>query len=203
MPDFVSVLIKIASMFLVMALGWIARRRHYVTEETSRSLSRLLVDMTFPALVFTQMLRTVTPDVLREGWFLPLLGLLLIVIAEGVGLLIIPFCRDRKKIGTVLFLAAIPNWVYLPLPIVEGLFGDAGVRDVLLYNVGSQVGLWTLGIWTLRGARFDGQSLKNLTVNPGLIATLAGIILAILFPAMRHLGTLPPGPHAVPVHILS
>ena len=32
MPDFLNVLLKIASMFLVMALGWIARRRGYVTE---------------------------------------------------------------------------------------------------------------------------------------------------------------------------
>ena len=193
MPDFLSVLLKIVSMFLVMALGWIARRRGYVTDETSRSLSRLLVDMVFPALVFTQMLRTVNPAVLRAGWFLPLLGILLIVIAGIVGLLMMPLSRDKAKIGTAIFLVAIPNWVYLPLPIVEGLFGDAGVRDVLLYNVGSQLALWTLGVWMLQNARFDGQSLKNLVFNPGLIATAAGIIIALACPPARHLEALPAG----------
>lgn len=187
MPDFLTVLLKIVSMFLVMALGWIARRRGYLTDETSRSLSRLLVDMVFPALVFTQMLRTVNPAVLREGWFLPLLGYLLIVIALVVGLVMMPLCRDKAKTGTLLFLIAIPNWVYLPLPIVEGLFGDAGVRDVLLYNVGAQLALWTLGIWALQNARFDRQSLKNLLFNPGLIATAAGIVLALGCPPARHL----------------
>ncbi|MBU4199444.1 MAG: AEC family transporter [Verrucomicrobia bacterium] len=198
MSDFLSVLLKIVSMFLVMALGWIARRRGYVTDETSRSLSRLLVDMIFPALVFTQMLRTVNPAVLREGWFLPLLGYLLIVIALVVGLLMIPLCREKAKIGTVLFLVAIPNWLYLPLPIVEGMFGDAGVRDVLLYNVGAQLALWTLGIWALQNARFDRQSLKNLLVNPGLIATAAGIVLALVCPPARCLEAVPPG-HGTPL----
>lgn len=199
MPDFIAVLLKIASMFLVMALGWIARRRGYVTDETSRSLSRLLVDMVFPALVFTQMLRTVNPAVLREGWFLPILGFLLIAVASLVGLLMIPLCRQKAKIGTVLFLIAIPNWLYLPLPIIEGLYGDAGVRDVLLYNVGCQVALWTLGIWALQGVRFDGQSMKNLLLNPGLIATTAGIILAFVCPPARHLEILPAGHHSVPM----
>lgn len=193
MPDFLSVLLKIVSMFLVMALGWLARRRGYVTDETSRSLSRLLVDMVFPALVFTQMLRTVNWAVLREGWFIPLLGYLLIVIALLVSLLMIPLCREKAKIGTVLFLVAIPNWIYLPLPIVEGLFGDAGVRDVLLYNVGAQLALWTLGIWALQNARFDRQSLKNLLFNPGLIATAAGIVLALTCPPARHLEAMAPG----------
>lgn len=193
MPDFLSVLLKIAAMFLVMALGWFARRRNFVTDETSRSLSRLLVDMAFPALVFTQMLRTINPSVLREGWFLPLLGILLIVIANGVGLLLAPISRQKNKLGTALFLVAIPNWIYLPLPIVEGLFGDTGVRDVLLYNVGCQAALWTLGIWTLQNARFDGQSLKNLALNPGLIATAAGIGLALICPPARGLEALPAG----------
>jgi predicted permease len=193
MSDIITVLLKIATMFLVMALGWVAWRRGMVTEDTSRSLSRLLVDMAFPALVFTQMLRTVNPAVLRDGWFLPLLGILLIVIAELVGLLLIPMSRQKGKIATALFLVAIPNWVYLPLPIVEGLFGDAGIRDVLLYNVGSQVALWTLGIWTLHNARFDARSLKNLALNPGLLATAAGIVLALVCPQARHLEALPAG----------
>lgn len=187
MPDFVAVLIKIAAMFLVMALGWVARRCHYVADETSRSLSRLLVDMVFPALVFTQMLRTVTPEVLQAGWCLPIVGFLLIVVAAGVGLAVIPLARRKGNAATAVFLVTMPNWVYLPLPIVEGLFGDAGVRDVLLYNVGCQVALWTLGIWILQRGRLDLGSLKNLALNPGLLATAAGILLAFFCPAARHL----------------
>ena len=41
MSDFLVVLLKISSMFLVMALGWVARKRALINEETGRVLSRL------------------------------------------------------------------------------------------------------------------------------------------------------------------
>ena len=52
------VLLKIAAMFLVIVVGWLARRRGFLADEVTATLSRLVVDVAFPALVFTQMLRT-------------------------------------------------------------------------------------------------------------------------------------------------
>ena len=185
MSDFLVVLLKIASMFLIMALGWVARRRAYITDEACQVLSRLLVDMIFPALVFTQMLRTVDPQVLREGWFVPILGAAVIVIAKVVGQLGMPLFRHKGAIATAVFLVAMPNWVFFPLPIVEKLFGDAGVRDVLLCNVGAQLMLWTIGIWTLRGTMARKMAFKELAMNHGLAATVAGIVASVAMPGRR------------------
>jgi len=107
MSDFLVVLLKIASMFLVMALGWAARKRALITDETGRVLSRLLVDMIFPALVFTQMLRTVNSQVLCEGWFVPILGAAVIVIAKGWGILGMPLFRHKGTLSTAVFLVAM------------------------------------------------------------------------------------------------
>jgi len=59
------VLVKIAAMFLVIVAGWLARRRGFLAADFTAMLSRLVVDVAFPALVFTQMLRTVNADALR------------------------------------------------------------------------------------------------------------------------------------------
>ena len=53
---------------------------------------------------------------------------------------------------------------------------------VLLFNVGAQIVLWTVGIWTLRRSKPDWESVRNLITNPGLIATLVGILLALVIP---------------------
>lgn len=189
MSDFLVVLLKIASMFLVMALGWVARKRALITDAAGRVLSRLLVDMIFPALVFTQMLRTVNPQVLRESWFVPILGAAVIVIAKVVGQLGMPLFRHKGALATAVFLVAMPNWVFFPLPIVEKLFGDAGVRDVLLCNVGAQLMLWTIGVWTLRGTMPRQTAFKELAMNHGLVATVAGIVMALVLPFTRTLET--------------
>ncbi len=190
MSNWPVVLLKIAAMFLVILVGWIARRRAYLTAETTSTLSRLVVDVTMPALIFTQMLRTVNPEELLGGWYLPLLGGLVIIIGHGVGLLTAPLFSRRDQRSTFIFLIAIANWVYLPLPIIQALYGDSGVRELLIANVGSQLVLWTLGVWTLRGGKPDLSSLRNVATNPGLLATAAGIILAILAPGTRTLETL-------------
>ncbi|MBU0714413.1 MAG: AEC family transporter [Verrucomicrobia bacterium] len=189
MSDFLIVLLKIASMFLVMALGWVARKRALITDNAGRVLSRLLVDMIFPAMVFTQMLRTVNPQVLRESWFVPILGAAVIVIAKVVGQLGMPLFRHKGALATAVFLVAMPNWVFFPLPIVEKLFGDAGVRDVLLCNVGAQLMLWTIGVWTLRGTMPRKVAFKELAMNHGLVATVAGIVIALVLPFTRTLET--------------
>ena len=184
------VFLKIAAMFLVIVAGWLARRRGFLAADFTATLSRLVVDVAFPALVFTQMLRTVDAAALRAGWLGPVLCVLVIIIAYLVGLLVSPLFSGGAQRNTFIFLVAIPNWVFLPLPIAQALYGDAGVRTVLLSNAGAQLVLWSLGVWILHGSM--RQAVKNLWTNIGLWATAAGIAVALLVPAARNLETANP-----------
>jgi predicted permease len=184
------VFLKITAMFLVIVGGWLARRRGFLAADFTATLSRLVVDVAFPALVFTQMLRTVDAAALRDGWIGPLLCGLLIVVAYFVGLLVAPVFSGKAQRNTFIFLVAVPNWVFLPLPIVQALYGDTGVRTVLLCNAGAQVVLWSFGVWILHGT--IRQAMKNLLTNIGLWATAAGILAALLFPAAHDLETVNP-----------
>jgi hypothetical protein len=182
------VLVKIAAMFLVIVVGWLARRRGFLAAEFTATLSRLVVDVAFPALVFTQMLRTVNADALRAEWFSPLLSILIVLVAYFVGLVVSPLFSGPAQRNTFIFLITVPNWVFLPLPIAEALYGAAGVRTVLLCNAGAQLVLWSFGIWILHGS--IRQALRNLLTNTGLWATALGIVMALLFPAARELETI-------------
>ena len=184
------VFLKITAMFLVIVGGWLARRRGFLAADFTATLSRLVVDVAFPALVFTQMLRTVDSAALRDGWIAPLACGLLIIIAYFVGLLLSPVFSGKAQRNTFIFLVAIPNWVFLPLPIAQALYGDTGVRTVLLCNAGAQLVLWSFGVWILHGSM--RQAAKHLLTNIGLWATAVGIALALLLPAARDLETVNP-----------
>jgi malate permease and related proteins len=180
------VLVKIAAMFLVIVAGWLARRRGYLAAETTSVLSLFVVDVAFPALAFTQMLHTVTLPALQEGWFVPLLGGVLMFIPYLGGLLLAPWFSDKKQRNTFLFLAAMSNWIFLPLPIVEAVYGDAGVRTIFLYNVGAQLMFLSFGVWILHGGATVRESIRDLAMNPGLIATALGIVMALAIPSSRN-----------------
>ena len=189
MDAVVVVLQKIGIMFLVMLAGAWTRRRGWLTPGLTQGLSRFVVELAFPALVFTQMLRTVTPATLRAGWWIPLLAAVLIVGSAAVGRAAARLARVRTDAHrTFVFLVAIPNWVFLPLPIAEGLYGPEGVRFVLLVNMGAQVVLWTEGVRMLTGHAVGRTALRGLLGNVGLMATLAGIVTAVAWPGAAALG---------------
>lgn len=177
------VLAKIAGMSVVILGGWVARRRGALTGPVTATISRLVVDVAFPALVFTQMIRTVDAAALRKEWLLPLLPLAVVAVAAVAGLAVAPFCAASRERRTVLFLVVSPNWVFLPLPIAEALYGAAGVRVVLLCNVGAQLTLWLVGVSVLHGT-VKGAA-RSLATNVGLWATAGGIAASVVFPGLR------------------
>jgi predicted permease len=183
------VIIKIAAMSLVILAGWAARRRGFLAADVTATLSRFVVDAAFPALVFTQMLRTIDVASLREGWMGPVFCGMLLPFSYLVALPLAPLFGAKQKTAraTFHFLVAVPNWVFLPLPIAEALYGADGVRAVLLCNAGAQLVLWSFGVWILHGNL--RQAAGNLLANTGLWATALGIGVALAVPAARDLET--------------
>jgi predicted permease len=188
------VLLKIGVMFLVMLAGWYARSRGYLDAALSRTLGVFVVQVTFPALVFTQMVSTVSASSLRQGWWLPLLAGVALLLAGAIGHVLTGIFRvTPESRRTFIFVVGVPNWVFLPLPIVETLYGAEGVRLVLLFNVGAQVMLWTVGVRLLVGGATRGAAWRGVLMNPGILATLAGAGVALLWPEAALLGEMKSG----------
>ena len=188
MADAWVVLNKIAVMFLVMLTGWLLCRRGLLTANIQTALGKFVVDGTFPALVFTQLLGSVNRSVLCSSLWIPVLGFAGVALAAGVGLLAARMLREPSVRPTFAYVVGMPNWIYLPLPIVQGLFGAEGVQAILLFNVGGQLFLWTGGVAMLRG-KFERNDLVQLAVNPGLLATVGGVVVALLAPGANAWGT--------------
>jgi predicted permease len=182
MSESAVVIAKIAAMFLVMLLGYAARRRGRVDLATTTLLGSLTADVCLPALTFTQLLATVDAGRLAAGWMVPLLGAGVIVLGQLVSIACRRLFATPAEAPTFVFLGAMANWIYLPLPIVLALYGERGVEALLLSNAGAQLVLWTAGVATLRGGRVDAAALRALVTNPGLLATAAGIAGALLLP---------------------
>ena len=180
------VLQKTSAMFLVMVAGWLAARNGLWKPEASKTLSRFLVDLVAPCYVIVQFLRTVDGASLRHSWYVPVLGFLVIAVGKAVGLAAAPSVREPVRRRTFVFLVAQTNWIYLPLPIAEGLFGAEGVRAVLLMNVGCTAAFWTISVATLNPGQTLRESLRHIFTNMGILATVAGLLLAVYVPTLRN-----------------
>ncbi len=182
--EVVRVIETIAMLFLVIVTGLFVRKFKLLDGRATEMLSNFAVDVAFPALVFTSMLRTVDAQKLAQSWYLPVLGAGMLLLGGGIGYLVSPLLNKdgEPHRGSVAFTIGSPNWLFIPLPIAIALYGAEGERAVLLFNVGALLVFWSAGVWIVRGGKPDLASLRKLALNPGLLATILGIAVALAFP---------------------
>ena len=179
MPPTLLVTLKIVTMSVVILIGWLCRRRGMISGETTSTLARFTTDITLPTLIFFQMIDTVDLQSLKDGWMVPLLGMAVITLGHVVGWACWRLFARREQAPVFILVCGLSNWIYLCLPIAQGLYGKEGLKNLFLANVGIQVLFWTLGVAILHGGRLDRNSIRRLATNPGLIATFLGIALAL------------------------
>lgn len=187
---------KTATLFLLIAAGWLARRRGYFDAGSTRSLGRFVVDFCLPPLVFVQMLSTVNRGTWGEDRSSLALGGLVMLVALASAWASARVLAPMASRPTFAFLAGVPNWIYLPLPIAQALYGDDGIRAVLLSNVSVQVLLWTVGVAMLRGTLSARDVLRNSFLNPGILSAAAGVALAWWLPGAQQWKVLTSSPDA-------
>jgi len=175
----------VASTFAVLALtmaligaGHVLARRSVLGAERNQKVAAMLTDAAFPMLCLSRISAMDGPT-LRARVAVPLvMGALLVTGAltgdafgRALGL-------GREARRSVRFCVAMPNWIFLPLPIVLWRYGNEGAQVVLLGNVGAQLFLWTIGVLLLAG-RSAENPVRLLARNMGLWGTAGGIVLAL------------------------
>ena len=175
-----QIIISIIEIFGIFALGLVARHLGYIHEEDIGRMSKLVIDILFPFLIFSSIVRNFQPDRLAELWLMPLIGLGLIVFGAVLGLILKSSidsseCDTRK---TFHFFTAINNYGFLPLIIVKNCWGEKALPLLFLLNLGSSIGFWTIGVGILHGKGIR-NGLKNI-VTPSLVTLIAAIVLTML-----------------------
>jgi len=103
----------------------------------------------------------------------------IILVGSGlIGYLWHRLSRTSAHLRTFVFSVGFPNWIYLPLAIAGPIWGDEAVRLLILFNIPTQVLLWTAGIWVLGGSMRGAHAVRFLLLNPGILSSAAGLVVA-------------------------
>lgn len=163
----------------MIGAGWIARRTGIIGADTTRELSRLLTSFFYPALIFSSMTRHFDLRGLVSHWPLPAATLGFMLLGFGIGLAAERFLRDagERRAHAFLFQCTINNYSFLPMPLVLMFWGERGVAGLIFSTLGSELAVWTLGVYALSGRQLDRDSLRHL-LNPPLV--VMGVALAVI-----------------------
>ena len=191
MMSYWQLLALVVPVFALIAIGVVVRRVHWIEGEAETSLIRLVVNLCYPALIFESVAGNAA---LREPQNLvlpPLVGFGITLLGIRAGLLVAKMIGLHIGTGLRTFALAvgITNYGYLPLPIMEGIWGPESRGVLLVHNVGVEIAIWTVGLLVL-----SGESLRSgwrRLVSPMMITIAAAIAcnLAGLTPHLPKVAT--------------
>ena len=173
------IIFAIVKVFGFFAVGIAGRLTGYVKEESINEWSRFAIDFLYLFLIFDSITQNLDRKQLFAVWPLPVIGFGAVFLGFCIGMLmkagLLTGNKDIKK--TFVHFCAINNSSYLPIVIAGNLWGGTAVANLFLLNLGTTVGLWTIGIVVLQtGNPF--RNIKNLLCG-NLIMVLVSTLLVI------------------------
>lgn len=145
--------LAIVPVFAMIALGVLLRHFDWISEKAEDSLFNLVVKVTFPCLIFESVAANralhepgnlLLPPLL--GFGLTLLSMMLgWYVARGLGLTM------GHGLRTFALAVGLTNYGYLPLPIMDAMFGPESRAVLLVHNVGVEAAIWTGGVLVVTG----------------------------------------------------
>ncbi|TAM42943.1 hypothetical protein EPN54_00775, partial [bacterium] len=172
-----------AYIFILGALGFVLVRKNILSHEGLDALSRLLIQVIFPALILSQMLKNFSFSLFPQWWIFPLISLAITSSGLIVGWLLLKFLKAKTHKLQFLSLVAFQNSGYLPLAMVAAMFSGQEAGNIFIYIflflLGFDLVAWSLGIHMLiyeKEAKFRLVSI----FSPPVVANLASLTLVLL-----------------------
>ena len=181
-------------LFIIMMIGFIAYKKNIITDETSKKLSAIVVNISNPALILSSVTgnATVTGAELVETMFVAIgMYVFLIAVAALVPVIIKAPARDR---GTYRVMTIFGNVGFMGFPIISSLYGGGALLYASLFLLPYNILIYTYGVLEMCKSSGEGsgavkksgrESIKQI-FNIGVIFCIIAVVvyaLGIKFPA--------------------
>lgn len=175
--NFFDVLSEMMVILFAIVAGFAARRLGYLGGQTDQNLSRLLLNITMPAMIVASVL---TGDELPEA------GVILSVLEVGVVFYALAFLfvlavprflpGTPAQKGVWRFALAFPNVGFIGYPVAVALFGPEALFYAVILALPFNLLSYSLGPLLLAGtARFRWRQL----LSPCIVASVAALVVAL------------------------
>ena len=177
MENLLNILVAVLPPFLLLGLGAFARAVGWLRAEADASLSMLTIRILYPCFILFHILDhqeviidESTLQTIVSGFLAIVFGFILSwLVSQMMGI-------EKNVVKTFRFCSGIFNYGFIAIPVALAFFDSEIVVHIIIFNLGVEVAIWTVGILILTADKF---SLKGL-VNPPAIAVLLALVVQSL-----------------------
>ena len=177
MAEFFKVLSAVLPVFLIALLGFQLRRMDWLTKAADDSLLKVSVNVLLPCLAFSNISNN--PELLKPEnvWLPPVIGFLYNRRWHGRRLAGEEVCHRQStdaKGRTFAISIGVFNFGFVPIPLVASLFGESAVGVLFVFNVGTLLAMWSLGVMLLHG---DLRTGLRKAINVPVVTVVAALVV--------------------------
>lgn len=158
---------QMAVLFLLMGIGYFCYRKKIITDEVSKKLSAIVVNIANPALVLTGCLGEEKIQG-RE-----LLTTVIIIVAVYAALLIIaqllPLLLrvEKGSRGTYKAMTVFSNIGFMGFPVVAALYGNGAILYAALFTIPYNILIYTYGISAMTASTTAASTVTASALTAG------------------------------------
>jgi predicted permease len=170
------------SALIIISIGYLLKSLRFIEAKDAKSISKFLMHTTFPALIFTTMLKVKLT--VELGW-LPLIAALFGILSSFIGYLIFKKEATHQR-GILTMGSAGWNLGLFAYPLIEGIWGWQGLTYAIMFDLGNSVinFMVNYGMGTYLAGNHGSKNplkhvLKKIFTLPPFQAMLIGLALNI------------------------
>ena len=183
---FLTSLGSIFPIIVMIAIGYILRKRHWFHHTFSENVSKLITNVALPCSIFYSVLKYLDMNVLKELSNRLIFTFASVIIGYVTAYIVIKIFKIRRGRRGVFYNAVVnANTIFIGLPLNMALFGEQASKYYLMYYITNTISIWTLGYILLENDSTEekegkgGFNPKKL-LSPPLIAFVAAFIVLVL-----------------------
>ena len=173
----IEVLKQLFILFSFVFVGYILRKKHVVNEHAAPTLSKLLVYVFAPAVSLKSLSINLNLRNVHEKYlYLVVAAILLMIVFFAAKWLSGRFSSEPYEKSVYAYSFTVSNYGYMGYALVQALFGDDMLLNMVLFSVPTTIYIYTEGLRILTEQK--KVSFRNL-VNPAMFAIVAGAFFGL------------------------
>ena len=169
---------QIITLFIVMLIGLIAKKKQLINEAAEKSLSNILLYIALPSLMLSSANISYDSNTLPnmiQVFYITFIEYLAVILFANVTAKLLKFKFPLS--GSYINLLTFANVGFMGFPIANAFFGPVGILYATIVNLLFNVFQWTYGILIIdKKGTIDIKKLFNI----GTISAVSTIILFLL-----------------------
>ncbi len=179
-----AVVMAIFKVFVIIALGYVLKRRRFISEKTVTELTRLVITIIVPCFLFNKVYHQFSIESLKEAYRMGLFAAGLVL----MGALFATIASRLLGVGTIrrhslMAVSSFNNAAYLPIPLVYALLpqaqADKAAFYIAIYVLVISPIMWSWGVWLLARKSGPRRSIFKTILTPPAIGILFGVLCAL------------------------